>query len=215
VAATAYFAAGPAGRFALPRNGKNAAETPSTAGALPILPPGAGSAAHYAPRCVACQACTAACPAGIIRSKSSHHPELVFDKGYCHFNCTACGDVCPTGAIRKLGEAKQRTRVALVGLALERCVVITDRRACGACAEVCPTHAIYMPPYEEAGGLPAPLFDADYCIGCGACRHACPIQDEPRVFTLSGVTTQILTPGLRPADEPDAPLPGMADEFPF
>lgn len=184
----------------------------------PILPPGALDARLSASACLHCQACVTACPAGIVRFKDAPYPELDYDAGYCQYNCTACGDVCPTGAIRPLGSQKQRTRVALSSLLLERCLVAEKKQACGACAEVCPTHAIHMPSYEEAGGLPEPIFDEAYCIGCGACYYACPVQDEPRVFKLKGITPQETTPGLRPAEEggeAQKTLPGMEADFPF
>ena len=97
--------------------------------------------------------------------------------------------------------------------------MVEKKQACGACAEVCPTHALRMQPYAEAKGLPQPIFEEAYCIGCGACRYACPVTDEPRAFEIAGVPRQTTTPGIRPADktdkEEDRALPGMGEAFPF
>jgi ferredoxin len=182
-----------------------------------ILPPGSGDIERYLSLCVGCQACAAACPVGIVKAKNSPRPELDYSGDFCQYNCTECGRVCPTGAIRRLEtEEKRRTRVALSSLALERCVVVTKEQACGACAEVCPTRSLRMAGYAESAvpGLTKPVFDETYCIGCGACLVACPA--EPVAFSVSAVSRQTLTPGIRPTDENgDLPaLPGT-DEFPF
>jgi formate hydrogenlyase subunit 6/NADH:ubiquinone oxidoreductase subunit I len=201
-------------------------ETPSEAGtrALPVvLPPGAGDVGSFFARCVGCQACAAACPAGIVRADDSPHPRLDYIRGYCQYNCTECSHVCPTHALRPLGGNKQRTRIGLSELTRSRCVVVTRGQSCGACAEVCPTHALRMEPLgaEAAGGgtlLTVPVFDSVYCIGCGGCFHVCPA--EPRAFVVAGVTPQVLTPGVRAAEKeedflPSPPPVGADGEFPF
>jgi ferredoxin len=76
-----------------------------------------------------------------------------------------------------------------------------------------------MEPLSGGSSLTVPVFDAEYCIGCGGCFHVCPA--EPRAFVVAGVTPQLLTPapGIRPADpaeESVLPLPaGVGDDFPF
>jgi ferredoxin len=171
-------------------------------GKLPILPPGALEGGGYRARCAGCQACAAACPVGIIGVRDSLRPSLDYRDSGCEYNCLECGKVCPTGAIRPLGlEEKHRTRIALSTLYFERCVVRTRGESCGACAEVCPTGAITMIPYGESGipWLTRPLFDEQYCIGCGACFAACPA--EPRAFSVDAVAVQTLTAGARPSGE--------------
>ena len=74
-----------------------------------------------------------------------------------------------------------------------------------------------MVPHAEAGipGLTRPVFDENYCIGCGACLVVCPAL--PNAFTVNAVPFQILTAGIRPDDDAEddlPPLPG-ADDFPF
>ena len=179
----------------------NSAAAGEQAAGMPILPPGARNIGHYRAHCIGCQACVAACPAKIIRARSTPNPTLDYTEAYCQYNCIECGKVCPTHAIVRLDIAeKHRTRIALSSLIFENCVVKTKDEACGACAEVCPTRAVRMVPYPESGipQLTRPVFDEHYCIGCGACLVVCPA--EPKAFRLSAAANQTRTPGLRPTD---------------
>jgi ferredoxin len=183
-----------------------------------ILPPGAVSLSHCSSRCIGCLACASACPVGVIRTDRDPRPQLDYAYGYCQYNCTECGRVCPTGALLPLSrDDKRRTRIALSDLTLPNCVVVTRHQSCGACAEVCPTHALRMVPLGDGSPLTIPRFDSDYCIGCGGCLNVCPA--EPKAFTVTGVSPQILTPGMRPSepsdeDEPSLPA-AVGDDFPF
>jgi formate hydrogenlyase subunit 6/NADH:ubiquinone oxidoreductase subunit I len=185
---------------------------------LPVLPPGAVDSGHYGGRCVGCLACASSCPVGVIKTISSSRPELDYTEAGCQFNCVECGKICPTGAIRRLDEEeKHRTRVALSALFFERCVVNTRHESCGACAEVCPTGAVTMTGYGESGVpfLTRPVFDEQYCIGCGVCYAACPAV--PKAFTITAVSRQTLTAGARPVEEePGGELQILnTDDFPF
>lgn len=198
--------------------GMSGGETNARRDDAPILPPGAGDAASYSSLCIGCQACAAACPVGILRQKRSPHPEMDYSGDFCQYNCVECGRVCPTNAIRRLSaEEKHRTRVALSNLTFEKCVVAVKGQSCGACAEVCPTRSLRMVPYAEPGisGLTRPVFDENYCIGCGACLVVCPAV--PTAFSVIAVPFQALTAGMRPTDDAEDDLPPLpsADDFPF
>lgn len=89
--------------------------------------------------------------------------------------CRQC-EVASNGAF----EVTQRWQGS-VELHRDRCV-----EGCFACADVCPTRALYINDEGE-------LVLADYfCIKCGACMHACPIQpvfeDEEFTFECNGMT---------------------------
>ncbi len=170
-------------------------------------PPGTGGLARHAQRCVGCQACVLACPVGILRADGTDvRPLLDYRHGYCQYNCVDCAASCPAGAFDAIGlEEKQRTRLARVELAEERCVVRTRGEACGACAEVCPTHAVTMRPQGE--GMPTvPDFSREHCIGCGACYHVCPV--EPRAFVVTGLAEHEASAGVRLVE---TPAPGEGD----
>lgn len=189
-----------------------------------IAPPGTGGTTPHAAKCVGCQACALSCPVGIIRSDGGDsRPLMNYQYGYCQYACMNCLKSCPAGVFAHMTpEEKQRTRIAKVELEIDRCVVITLNQACGACAEVCPTHAVTMVKrdgYEHT----VPDFAPEYCIGCGACYHACPVN--PRAFTVSGLARHEISAGIRDTGSDardagtDAPVDwenaeGMA-EFPF
>jgi ferredoxin len=200
-------------RFAPPARGGGNVSRP-----LPILPPGAKSLDHYRARCSGCQACAAACPAGIIKPRAPLPlPRLDYTDAGCQFNCVECGKVCPTGAISPLSlEEKKLTRIALSSLRFEHCVVNTNHESCGACAEVCPTGAVTMVPYDEPGipYLTRPVLDDRYCIGCGACLAACPAR--PKALLVEAVEKQTRTIGPRPEEESGDELRiEITEDFPF
>ena len=183
---------------------------------LPVSPPGSGSHGNFLEKCVACMACAAACPAGIIRPSLDAWgpagilvPVLDYSRGYCQYECAACSSACPSGALAPLEiDVKKRTSVASAVFFRENCIVLKSGTACGACSEHCPTQAVHMVPYRE--GLTAPELDPSLCLGCGACRHVCPAS--PKAFTVEGkrVHTRIET-GERGGEPVMAPL----QEFPF
>jgi len=169
----------------------------SISGPIPlIMPPGARDIDHFTTNCIACKACAAACPVQIIRTDNGL-PNLDFTDHYCQFGCMECSSVCPSQALRRFADigVKQRTRIGLIELNLEHCVVM-EGHACGACAEVCAPRALQMEPVVPGEPLTKPVFHPEYCIGCGGCYHVCPIRWEPRAITIAGVTPQTLTPGM-------------------
>jgi ferredoxin len=180
-----------------------------------VGPPGAVSSQHFAFRCIGCLACAAACPVGIIRADQNFPPQLDYTRGYCQYNCTECGHVCPTEALLPLRrEEKQRTRIALSDFTRANCVVVTRGQSCGACAEVCPTHALQMVSLGDGSPLTVPIFDTEYCIGCGGCFNVCPAV--PKAFVVTGISPHVPTPGMRPSEGDQSPLPVVTgDDFPF
>jgi ferredoxin len=125
-------------------------------------------------------------------------PLLAYDRAYCQFECDRCIRVCPTGALRPLPlEAKKRSRLGRSLLKIELCIVVSKGTRCGACAEHCPSGALTMlapavpRPPPGLPGLPEPVIDEDYCIGCGACETVCPVRPE-RAIHVEGRAVQDL-----------------------
>lgn len=151
-----------------------------------ILPPGAGSAERFVPRCTGCQLCTRNCPAKIIVPAPGGGPvSLDLSRGHCHYDCNKCAQVCPTGAIRPLSLAvKQKTRIAEAHFNPQKCIVFQNDEPCGRCAAVCPVHAVLL----RKNGTPRPV-KTDLCIGCGACMEICPAPGK--AMTVHAIEKQI------------------------
>lgn len=151
-----------------------------------ISPPGSVSVAHLKQNCTACHACITACPNNIIKPATMEYgidgvllPVLSFDNHFCSYDCNECSKVCPSNAIMPITlEEKKITQVGKVRFIPKRCIVFTDKTACGACEEHCPTKAITMVPYKNREGLYFPSVNRDYCIGCGGCEFICPALPE-------------------------------------
>lgn len=151
-----------------------------------ISPPGSISIVHLKQNCTACHACITACPNNIIKPATMEYgldgvllPVLNFDNHFCSYECNQCSIVCPSNAIMPITlEEKKLTQVGKVRFIPKRCIVFTDKTACGACEEHCPTKAITMVPYKNREGLYFPSVNRDYCIGCGGCEFICPAVPE-------------------------------------
>lgn len=151
--------------------------------AVPLLPPGAVSAKHFAQHCTACQLCVSKCPNKVLRPRTDlqnfMQPEMQYDRGYCRPECTACSNVCPAGAIRPISlEDKSSIQIGHAVWSAKNCVVLTDDVDCGNCARHCPVGAILMVPSDSADpeSRKIPAVDETRCIGCGACENLCPAR---------------------------------------
>lgn len=159
-----------------------------------VCPPGASDDC-FRTRCTGCGLCTAACPNGIIRPATNQlgirnalHPVLDFDLGACRYDCVACTQVCPTGALTPLTPGqKHRTPIGKARVEPDLCIEYTRGTVCGRCARACPTGSIKIVPVVPAGHTPRrlPHISFDSCIGCGACRYACPAS--PKAIIVEGI----------------------------
>jgi ferredoxin-type protein NapF len=131
------------------------------------LPPPWAIAA-FRERCTRCDACSEACPEGVLVAGRGGFPELRFEKAGCSF-CGRCVEVCPTGALDRAG-GRRRPGAARVASAC----LSTRGVACRLCEEACEARAIRF--RAERGGLSRPIVDADQCAGCGSCVSLCPVH---------------------------------------
>lgn len=162
----------------------------------PILPPGAGSANHFAKSCTACQLCVSECPNGVLRPSSDAlhfmQPVMSYERGYCREECHRCSDVCPTDALHLADSAeKVSTKIGTAHWVKKNCIPITDGVECGNCARHCPTGAIEMIPIDEKDedSPYIPMVNETRCIGCGACENLCPSRPLSAII-VEGIEQQ-------------------------
>ncbi|MFA6318639.1 MAG: 4Fe-4S binding protein [Elusimicrobiota bacterium] len=149
------------------------------------IPPGGRSSEEFHERCVSCGACASVCPTGVIELRGPSplaglgQARLAYGSKVCSYECNACLAVCPSGALAYFPlPVKKRIKLGSSILKKERCLPISQDKDCAACHERCPTGAIAMVPHKN---LRKPELKDDYCIGCGACEAACPVQSEKAI----------------------------------
>jgi ferredoxin len=182
----------------------------------PVTPPGSLGIHHFTQTCTACHVCISSCPSQVIQPSFLQYglagllqPVMDFDASYCNFECTVCTEICPSGALRKMtaGEKKlnQAGRVVFIK---ENCVVYTENTDCGACTEHCPTKAVVMVPYKNSR---LPEVKPEYCIGCGACEHACPPRPYRAIY-VDGNPVHLIAKKKEPEKKQEVDLKA---DFPF
>jgi len=176
-----------------------------------LRPPGSVDEEFFLSRCIRCGECMKVCPNNALQPASGEAgieglwtPVLVPRLGYCETSCVLCSQVCPTGAIWEI-TAKEKgwsvdvssgikpVRLGTAFYDRGRCLPWAMATDCIVCEEWCPTSpkAIYLRPAEviDAAGnvkqVKQPYLDPSRCVGCGACEHACPVQDRPAVYVTS------------------------------
>jgi len=176
-----------------------------------LRPPGALDEEFFLSRCIRCGECMKVCPNNALQPawiesgvEGLWTPVLVPRIGYCETSCVLCSQVCPTGAIWEITAKEKGWSVDVASVAKPirlgtafydrgRCLPWAMATDCIVCEEWCPTSpkAIYLRSAEVmdvAGHLrevKQPYLDPSHCVGCGACEHACPVQDRPAVYVTS------------------------------
>ena len=150
--------------------------------ALPVPPPGVGTAKNMMQRCTACNLCIARCPSNVLKAAGLEYglsgvmmPRMDFSRGFCRPDCNECGKACPAGAIRPFAVDEKKTmRQAVAIYVKDACLVTTEQLGCGNCASHCPYKAITME--KSVDGKSYPKVTAALCAGCGACEYHCPTK---------------------------------------
>ena len=176
-----------------------------------LRPPGSLDEEFFLSRCIRCGECMKVCPNNALHPALDQAgveglwtPVLIPRLGYCETSCVLCSQVCPTGAIWEttpqekgwsvdLGRSAQPIRLGTAFYDRGRCLPWAMATDCIVCEEWCPTSpkAIYFHLAEvidSAGNVKQvkqPTVDPSRCVGCGACEHACPVQDRPAVYVTN------------------------------
>lgn len=163
-----------------------------------LRPPGALAEREFLDTCYRCGMCVEVCPADAIRRLPSDDEALVNtpfidpDLAACTVCETiACARDCPSRALAPPASTRD-IRIGLAKWFPQLCLRESDAAtsaergedtdaACTACVDVCPfgTDAIRI---DDAGAIEV---DADGCVGCGMCQHACPTR--PRAIHVRPV----------------------------
>jgi polyferredoxin len=177
-----------------------------------VRPAGALSESDFLQRCIRCGECMKVCPNNALHPAITEAgleglwtPVVVPHIGYCEPSCVLCSQVCPTGAIWEITAREKGWVVGLgtsdakpirIGTAFYdrgRCLPWAMATDCIVCEEWCPTSpkAIYLREAQviDAGGkvktIKQPWLNPEKCVGCGACEHACVLQDRAAITVTS------------------------------
>jgi polyferredoxin len=177
-----------------------------------LRPPGSLLESDFLQRCIRCGECMKVCPNNALHPALTEAgleglwtPVVTPRIGYCEPSCVLCSQVCPTGAIWEItakekgwvvGLESSDTKPVRIGTAFYdrgRCLPWAMATDCIVCEEWCPTSpkAIYLQQAEviDANGMlkvvKQPRVNPERCVGCGACVHACVLQDLPAIGVTS------------------------------
>ncbi|MBU1084195.1 MAG: 4Fe-4S binding protein [Candidatus Omnitrophota bacterium] len=169
------------------RNGSRASVT---------RPPGALRETEFVARCVRCGNCMKVCPTNVVQPavleaglEGIWTPKMMFEIGYCEYNCTLCGQVCPTGALKKMPlKEKQKTPLGKAVVRKDRCLPWSRNENCLVCEEHCPVpdKAIKIDIINSGGiMIQRPVVDRELCIGCGICQNKCPVRPSRAIEVIT------------------------------
>ena len=143
--------------------------------------------------CIACGACTAACPAPqaikLVRSEDTADEEgqtypVINNRG-C-IRCGFCAEVCPTDPKTITCGENHLIREEFTIVPTEIMYVIDDYLCirCKKCMNACP---VYGAIYEADNKI---VVDQSVCISCGECLNKCPVKGAVKGNYISNVQEQ-------------------------
>lgn len=140
-----------------------------------LRPPGA--AADFLATCIRCSRCVDACPHDVLAPRPALSGSDAWTPAFVARDnpCNLCADreamqciaACPTGALAAVASLTE-VRIGTAVVDPATCFAFNGV-TCRACWHACPLAG-------KAIRLDAklhPVVDADHCIGCGLCEHAC------------------------------------------
>ena len=143
--------------------------------------------------CIACGACTAACPAPkaikLVRSEDNSHEEgityPVINTRGC-IRCGFCAEVCPTDPKALLCGENHLIREEFTILPVEKTFTIDDYLCirCKKCMNTCPVEGAI---FEEDNKI---IIDKAKCISCGECLKTCPVKGAVKGIYVFNVQEQ-------------------------
>jgi polyferredoxin len=187
------------------------------------IPPGSLSKKHLFNNCISCSACKNICPTNVIEMDFFDNgaygflkPKMNYMDSYCSFECNACLSVCPTGALKYFPlKLKKQIKMGNASVLKKVCIPFLRDKDCGACAEQCPTGALTMEVHPRRSAL-VPVVNESYCIGCGACRWACPtLPERAIVVSPEEVHGVAYNPKQFGDDRAKEIIVSPSNEFPF
>lgn len=125
-------------------------------------------------KCDYCGLCEKICPVKAIKVECKEaaprevsEPEVDGSIDVDEEKCVWCGlcTLCPVGAIK----VEKQFKGDVYMVQPNNC----DPSGCKNCINICPTNVVYV---AKPPSLDKMLFVKDYCIYCGACEKACPVN---------------------------------------
>lgn len=117
--------------------------------------------------CNLCNACAMICPTSAIQIEDL---EVKIDMERC-ITCSWCEDICTRNLIKV-----STLMNGEIEMNLSECP-----GGCAVCLEICPVDAIHEQRGEEPWERTRMTVDDRYCIFCGACANACPVEGVIKV----------------------------------
>ena len=184
----------------------------------PVVAPGGRSIERFTSHCTACHLCVSTCPTHVLQPSFFEfglagvmQPRMDYSVSYCNFDCTSLRAGLPDRGNsanpprREEITANRQNALCQRGLhrrdeenRLRRMFRALPDESCedGACT----------------GKLSIPEVDNQYCIGCGACEHACPATPRKAIFVQSNAVHGI---AKKREELKLAPPVSSPQDFPF